>query len=319
MRLPINNNQYVPCKWTLFGWVPDVHKKLDTKQITFKIPQELLALTRKILFKRYACDVGNRQGFSVRWIDQDKRNTDIKITDSVDLTHVPTSLPCDKLYKSKIQVNSESQKLVTISVYYTTGTVLVQGVECRTWLKDEFDALIQVIRAVYAFVGSKKYPGLENAVRECLSTLPILSATELPSWKGGISDCSPQNTPLRPLMSKLTLLATLHLPADKECHAAVSPPWPFPLTAAVWWWPALGRLVPTRHALILNAVWLQTAFAFAFTTYILFATTNLTIVATTNSTNRNGTCVAQRPARSKPPSRTPHHTSNDTETIQGVT
>ena len=40
-----------------FGWVPDVHKKLDSKQITFKIPQELLALTRKILFKRYACDV----------------------------------------------------------------------------------------------------------------------------------------------------------------------------------------------------------------------------------------------------------------------
>ena len=176
-----------------FGWVPDVHKKLDTIQITFKIPQELLALTRKILFKRYACDVGNRQGFSVRWIDQDKHNTDIKITDSVDLTDVPTSLPCDKLYKSNIQVNSDSQKLVTISVYYTTGTVLVQGVKCRTWLKDEFDALIQVIRAVYAFVGGKKYPGLEYAVRECLSTLPIPSATELPSWKGGgISDCSPK-------------------------------------------------------------------------------------------------------------------------------
>ena len=211
-----------------FGWVPDVHKKLDTKQISFKIPQELLALTRKILFKRYACDIGNRQGFSVRWIDQDKHNTDIKITDSVDLTDVPTSLPCDKLYKSKIQVNSDSQKLVTISVYYTTGTVLVQGVKCRTWLKDEFDVLIQVIRAVYAFVGCKKYPGLENAVRECLSTLPIPSATELLSWKGGISDCSPQNTPLRPLMSKLTLLATLLLPTDKECPAAVFPPDPFP-------------------------------------------------------------------------------------------
>ena len=143
------------------------------------------------MFKRYACDIGNRQRFSVRWIDQDKHNTDIKITDSVDLT----SLPCDKLYKSKIQVNSDSQKLVTISVYYTTGTVLVQGVKCRTWLKDEFDVLIQVISAVYAFVGGKKYPGLENAVRECLSTLPIPSATELPSWKGGISDCSPPPPP----------------------------------------------------------------------------------------------------------------------------
>ena len=59
-------------------------------------------------------------------------------------------------------------------MYYTTDAVRVQGVKCRTWLKDEFDALIQVIRAVYAFVGGKKYPGLEYAVWECLSTLPIL-------------------------------------------------------------------------------------------------------------------------------------------------
>ena len=89
MRLPINNQSVCPLIVNPSRLVPDVHKKLDTKQISFKIPQELLALTRKILFKRYACDIGNRQGFSVRWIDQDKHNTDIKITDSVDLTDVP--------------------------------------------------------------------------------------------------------------------------------------------------------------------------------------------------------------------------------------
>ena len=42
------------------------------------------------------------------------------------------------------------------------------------------------------------YPGLENALRECSFTLPISSATELPSWKGEISDCSPPPPPPPP-------------------------------------------------------------------------------------------------------------------------
>ena len=87
------------------GGVPDVNRKLDTKHIAFKIPLELLALTRKILCKRDVYDMGNRQGFHVEWIDQDKHNTELKITNTPDLTKVPTSLPCDELYKSKIQVN----------------------------------------------------------------------------------------------------------------------------------------------------------------------------------------------------------------------
>ena len=45
----------------LFGWVPVVHKKVDIKQITFKIPLGLLVLTRKILYKRYVNDISNRQ------------------------------------------------------------------------------------------------------------------------------------------------------------------------------------------------------------------------------------------------------------------
>ena len=164
-----------------FGWIPDVNKKLDTKQITFKIPLELLALTRKILCKRYVYDTGNRQGFHVEWIDQDKHNTEIKITDTPDLTEVPTSLPCDELYESKIQVNYGLQKLVTISVYYTTGTVLVQGVKCRRWLREMFDTLIHVIHAIYDFVGSQRYPGLQVLIDMSISLCSKIRLMPLPS------------------------------------------------------------------------------------------------------------------------------------------
>ena len=198
-----------------FGWIPDVNKKLDTKQVTFKIPLELLVLTRKILCKRYVYDIGNRQGYHVDWINQDKYNTEIKITDTPDLTEVPTSLPCDELYKSKIQVSYGLRKLVTISVYYTTGTVLVQGVKCRRWLREMFDTLIHVIRTIYAFVGSQRYPGFQDAVRDCLSTHPVPNVTTLPSGKVDVHDFPTNNTLTRPSLAKLIQLATLQHHADK--------------------------------------------------------------------------------------------------------
>ena len=42
-----------------------------------------------------------------------------------------------------------SAKAVTITFYYTTGTVLVQGNRCTSWVREEFNALIDSIWAVY--------------------------------------------------------------------------------------------------------------------------------------------------------------------------
>ena len=87
------------------GFLMLTKKKTRYQTNNFKIPLELLALPGKILCKRYVYGIGNRHGFHVEWIDQDKHNTELKITNNPDLTKVPTSLPCDELYKSKIQVN----------------------------------------------------------------------------------------------------------------------------------------------------------------------------------------------------------------------
>ena len=119
-------------------------------------------------------------------------------------------------------------RLVTFSVYHTTGTVLVQGVKCRRWLREEFDTLIHVIRTIYTFVGSHRYPSLQDAVRDCLSTLLVPSVTTFPSGKVELHDLPTNNTLTRPSLAKLTHLATLQLHADKEFTAAVSTSDTFP-------------------------------------------------------------------------------------------
>ena len=45
-------------------------------------------------------------------------------------------LPNQDLFRTKIQVNCDTVKLVTISIFYSTGTVLVQGNRCPRW-RDE--------------------------------------------------------------------------------------------------------------------------------------------------------------------------------------
>ena len=35
-----------------------------------------------------------------------------------------------------------STKVVTITTYYSTGTILVQGTKCLAWVREEFDAVI---------------------------------------------------------------------------------------------------------------------------------------------------------------------------------
>ena len=51
-----------------------------------------------------------------------------------------------------------SAKAVTITVYYTTGTVLVQGNRCTSWVKEEFSALMDTIRAMYILANHHTQP-----------------------------------------------------------------------------------------------------------------------------------------------------------------
>ena len=143
---------------SLFAWVPNVEMKKDPKQMTFDIPHCLMPLTRQIFYRRYVCDVAGTAGYQVDWLDEGTNPTrTIHVEDSNDISIVPTDLPSQDLFRTKIQVNCDTVKLVTITIFYSTGTVLVQGNRCPHWRDEEFSSLIKCIRAIYALVPSQPH------------------------------------------------------------------------------------------------------------------------------------------------------------------
>ena len=62
-------------------------------------------------------------------------------------------------------------KVVTITAYYSTGTILVQGTKCLAWVKEEFDALIATARAIYALKTTNSSVDTNKEVEEGLRLL----------------------------------------------------------------------------------------------------------------------------------------------------
>ena len=57
------------------------------------------------------------------------------MADSDKLESIAHELPRNDLFKMRIKVSVGSAMAVTITVYYTTGTVLVQGNGCTNWVE----------------------------------------------------------------------------------------------------------------------------------------------------------------------------------------
>ena len=155
--------------------IPAVHAKFDSKQATFHIPIFLLPVTRQILHKRYVCDIGQRVAYSADGADLTRTNTRLEVADSGDIQPIARVLSRDDLFKTRIRVSLGTAKAVTITVYYTTGTVPVQGNRCTSWVRGEFSALMDTIRAVYILANHHTQPDLHKEVDEGLRLLPLPS------------------------------------------------------------------------------------------------------------------------------------------------
>ena len=123
--------------------------------------------------------------------------------DSNDISIVPTDLPSQDLFRTKIQVNCDTVKLVTITIINSTGTVLVQGNKCPRWRDEEFSSLIRCIRAIYAFVDRVKEPGLHGLVTSDLCNLRLPTVSPSPTGEHGLHDVRPRCSP-RPQLPRTT-------------------------------------------------------------------------------------------------------------------
>ena len=150
------------------------------------------------------CDVAGTAGYQVDWLDEGTNPTrTIHVEDSNDINIVPTDLPSQDLFRTKIQVNCDTVKLVTITIFYSIGTVLVQGNRCPRWKDEEFSSLIKCFRTIYAFVDRVKEPGLHDIVTSNLCNLRLPTVSPLPTREPGLHDVRPRCSP-RPQLPRTT-------------------------------------------------------------------------------------------------------------------
>ena len=115
------------------------------------------------------------------------------MADSGDLECIAHELPRNDLFKTRIRVSLGSAKAVTITVYYTTRTVLVQGNRCTSWVREEFCAVMDTVRAIYILPNHHTQPDLYKEVDEGLRLLPLTSPdnTSMQTTNAGDSGMRP--------------------------------------------------------------------------------------------------------------------------------
>ena len=167
------------------------------------------------------CDTGQRDTCNVDPADFTKTNQKV---DSDDLNSIASKLRRDDLFKTSIGVSCRTARAVTITVYYTTGTVLVQGNRCTNWVQEEIRALIDTVRAINALVAiHHTQTDLDAEVDEGLRLLPQPSPDSnsmLTSNVGG-DDSGVRPPFVNALLAKVILLPTCHF--HKGCHVTSSP------------------------------------------------------------------------------------------------
>ena len=186
------------------------------------------------------CDVAGTAGYQVDWLDEGTNPTGtIHVEDSNDISIVPTDLPSQDLFRTKIQVNCGTVKLVTITIFYSTSTVLVQGNRCPHWRDEEFSSLIKCIRAIYAFVDRVKEPGLHETVTTNLCNLRLPTVSPSPTGEFGLHDGAPRCSPC-PQLPRTTGSTR----RSSRRLQALNPKSASPSAAPV---PVSQHIKPTRH------------------------------------------------------------------------
>ena len=108
-------------------------------------PVRKLSVWRAVLKERYCRTPVNH--IRCIWRDQNKQRQPCttNVNDSLDDCY--NDAPEDILL-SIIQIHTDTTKLLTITLYYTTGTIMLQGRACRRWVNHEFECHKVVVNAI---------------------------------------------------------------------------------------------------------------------------------------------------------------------------
>ena len=160
--------------------------------------------------------------YSADWADLTRTNRRLEVADSGDIESIARELSSNDLFKTRIRVTLGSAKAVTITVYYTTGTVLVQGNRCTSWVRKEFSALMDTIRAMYILANHHTQPDLHKEVDEGLRLLPLPSPDSTSTQTTNAGDSGTRPPFVTALLAKAVLSPTPSVTGG--CPPATSTP-----------------------------------------------------------------------------------------------
>ena len=115
-----------------------ITRTLDPIQDKISIcPTRKLSIWRAVLKERYVPSVPNNQKLQCTWRDQNKQRKPISTDVNDTLDDCYNDVP-DDLLVFIVQISAGKSKLLTLTLYYTTGTIMLPGRACRKWGDQEF-------------------------------------------------------------------------------------------------------------------------------------------------------------------------------------
>ncbi|KAK7471692.1 hypothetical protein BaRGS_00035665 [Batillaria attramentaria] len=134
--------------------VEKIKRTKDSKQVTFETNATNLPLWRHALRARYVIDPKPEEVTSV-WTDHEKDHDK-----TLSLPH-PLHPPLPpELFKTFLQLYLNRATLLTITVYYSTAKILVQGNVCVEWVNEEFRKLRSFVNTASSQTGMPTMPSV---------------------------------------------------------------------------------------------------------------------------------------------------------------
>ena len=115
-------------------------------------PPQKLSIWRAVLKQRYitctqSAILNKNTQIHCTWRDKDYSRKPLHCDHDDSLYNCRASVP-QQLLLSILQILDGNTKLLTITLYYTTGTIIIQGRACRQWVEQEFNRHREAVNAI---------------------------------------------------------------------------------------------------------------------------------------------------------------------------
>ena len=121
---------------------------------------------------RYFDDLGGRDELHVNWSDRNQNSKIVTISDE-STSSINHKIQTKLLFKTVVQISDiDASKLITITLFYSTGTLLVQGHASPLWTMNEYQNIIKRINHLKNN-NSASYQGIISSLdNSIITTIP---------------------------------------------------------------------------------------------------------------------------------------------------